>query len=302
MAYTEDHIALAAEYALGTLDADERVQVETMMAVDKEFAAVVQAWEFRLGALNQMVASVEPQPVVWENITAAIGQARTAQEPLVLPETAPPPLPVQPEAAPQLSTARDVSVLRLMRRVNRWRKIASGAGVLAAVLFATLALQVYRRDVPPNVVHPAPGIETKEAKTEVPAPAPPSPASSSNDVALLQGSVGGPAFILTIDTATRGITVRTIHATPPEPGRSFELWLMSDKLPAPRSLGVIGASDFTAHEGLADIDADTINAATYAVTIEQAGGSPTGQPTSAPAFSGKLIEPVPKAAQPQADK
>jgi hypothetical protein len=28
MAYSEDDIALAAEYALGTLDADERAQVE----------------------------------------------------------------------------------------------------------------------------------------------------------------------------------------------------------------------------------------------------------------------------------
>ena len=46
MAYSEDHIALAAEYALGTLDAAERAQVETMMAVDSDFAAVVQAWEF----------------------------------------------------------------------------------------------------------------------------------------------------------------------------------------------------------------------------------------------------------------
>ena len=36
MAYSEDHIALAAEYALGTLDADERAQVETMMSVDKD--------------------------------------------------------------------------------------------------------------------------------------------------------------------------------------------------------------------------------------------------------------------------
>ena len=41
MAYSEDHIALAAEYALGTLDADERAQVETMMAVDPEFTAMV---------------------------------------------------------------------------------------------------------------------------------------------------------------------------------------------------------------------------------------------------------------------
>ena len=85
MAYSEDHIALAAEYALGTLDADERAQVETMMAVDTEFTAVVQAWEYRLGVLNQMVGSVEPRPIVWENIQRAIGHAGP-QVPLALPE------------------------------------------------------------------------------------------------------------------------------------------------------------------------------------------------------------------------
>src|SRR5436190_22864655 len=89
MAYSEDHIALAAEYALGTLDADERSQVETMMAVDKEYAAIVQAWEFRLGVLNQMVGSVEPRPLVWDNIRAAIGHG-PPQAPLVLPEAPPP--------------------------------------------------------------------------------------------------------------------------------------------------------------------------------------------------------------------
>ena len=62
MPYSEDHIALAAEYALGTLNADERAQVETMMAVDTEFSAIVHAWEYRLGVLNQMVGSVEPPP------------------------------------------------------------------------------------------------------------------------------------------------------------------------------------------------------------------------------------------------
>src|SRR4051794_32059539 len=96
MAYSEDHIALAAEYALGTLDAGERAQVATMMAADPEFAAVVHAWEYRLGVLNQMVGTIEPRPIVWENIRLEI--ARTApsqdqpQEPSVLSD-APPPLP-----------------------------------------------------------------------------------------------------------------------------------------------------------------------------------------------------------------
>ena len=90
MAYSEDHIALAAEYALGTLDADERAQVETMMAVDTDFTAVVHAWEYRLGVLNQMVGSVEPRPIVWENIQRAIGHSGP-QVQLTLPEAAAPP-------------------------------------------------------------------------------------------------------------------------------------------------------------------------------------------------------------------
>src|SRR5258708_6102119 len=100
MAYSEDHIALAAEYALGTLDAEERAQVETMMAVDTEFTAVVHAWESRLGVLNQMVGSIEPRPIVWENIRAAVGHAGP-QAPMALPEASPPPVaPVVAEAAP----------------------------------------------------------------------------------------------------------------------------------------------------------------------------------------------------------
>ncbi|MGZ5877530.1 MAG: anti-sigma factor domain-containing protein, partial [Bradyrhizobium sp.] len=81
-----------------------------------------------------------------------------------------------------------------------------------------------------------------------------------------------------------------------EPGKSFELWLISDKLPRPRSLGVIGGDDFTARPVLASYNTDIVNNATYAVTVEQAGGSPDGNPHSAPVFTGKLIETVPPAA------
>ena len=93
MAYSEDHIALAAEYALGTLDADERAQVETMMSVDKDFTAMVAAWEQKLAALNQMVGSVEPPPEVWDRIRTAVGHSEP-QPPIVLPQ---PPPPVAPD-------------------------------------------------------------------------------------------------------------------------------------------------------------------------------------------------------------
>jgi anti-sigma-K factor RskA len=112
---------------------------------------------------------------------------------------------------------------------------------------------------------------------------------------VLQKDGGSPAFILTVDGATRNFTVRKVGATAAEPGKSYELWLISDKLAQPRSLGVIGNGDFTAHPTLASYDTDMVKGATYAVTVEQQGGSPDGKPTSAPIYAGKLIETVPQA-------
>jgi anti-sigma-K factor RskA len=286
MAYSEDHIALAAEYALGTLDAGERTQVEMMMAVDTEFTSVVHAWEYRLGVLNQMVGSVEPRPIVWENIKAAIGHSGE-QVPLVLPETAPPPPPVA-SVVEQAPVADDSNVIQLSGRLKRMRTLASVATALAAALVALLAIQVYQPDLLPDGLRAKPRIQTVEVKTPAPQAVP-----SAQYVALLQRDGGSPAFILTVDAATRNFTVRKVGSDTAEAGKSFELWLISDRLPQPRSLGVIGAGDFTARPVLSSYDADTINAATYAVTVEQAGGSPDGKPHSTPVYTGKLIETVP---------
>jgi anti-sigma-K factor RskA len=292
MAYSEDHIALAAEYALGTLDADERAQVETMMAVDTEFTAIVHGWEYRLGVLNQMVGSVEPRPIVWENIQRAVGHSGP-QAPLTLPEATPPP-PVAPVVAEQdpiadIWPADNSNVIQLSGRVKRWRNVASFATAAAAALIAMLAMQVYSPDLLPNGLRPKPRTQVVEIKTPA-VPAPP----SAQYVAILQRNGGSPAFILTVDAATKNFTVRKVGADA-EPGKSFELWLISDRLPQPRSLGVIGGSDFTARPVLSSYDASTINTATYAVTVEQAGGSPDGKPHSTPVFTGKLIETVPAA-------
>jgi anti-sigma-K factor RskA len=298
MAYSEDHIALAAEYALGTLDPEERTQVETMMAVDKEFTAIVQAWEYRLGTLNQMVGSVEPRPIVWENIKAAVGHSSEPQAPLVLPEAAlpPPPPPVEEPVAVEQAPVRqapvvdDTNVIQLSSRVRRWRNVASFASAIAAALVVMLALEVYQPDLLPESIRAKPRTQIVEIKT------PPTQAPASGQyVAVLQQDGNSPAFILTVDAATRNFTVRKVGASP-EPGKSFELWLISDELREPRSLGVIGGSEFTARPVLSAYDANTINAATYAVTVEPAGGSPTGKPTSAPIYTGKLIEAVPPSA------
>jgi anti-sigma-K factor RskA len=295
MAYSEDHIALAAEYALGTLDADERVQVETMMSVDKDFTAMVEAWEQKLGVLNQMVGSVEPRPEVWDRIKAAAGLDAAGlngtglaepQAPLQLPEAPPPPA---PEVAAPDVMADNSNIIQLSATARRWRNIATATTAIAAALVAMIAVGAYQPDLLPDRFRPRPRTQVAEAKTPAAAAQP-----SAQYVAVLQKDGGSPAFILTVDGATKNFTVRKVGASA-EPGKSFELWLISDKLPQPRSLGVIGGGDFTARPVLASYDADTIKAATYAVTVEQQGGSPDGKPTSAPVFAGKLIETVPSA-------
>jgi anti-sigma-K factor RskA len=286
-AYSEDHIALAAEYALGTLDADERAQVETMMSVDQDFMAMVRAWEYRLGALNQMVGSVEPRAEVWDRIRTAAGLSEP-QAPLELPD-ARPPAPVVAEVEAPAAAVDATHVIRLSAQARRWRNVATFTTAIAAALVAMLAVQVWQPDLLPDGLRPKPRTELVQVR------APAAPAASGQYVAVLQKDGGSPAFILTVDAATRNFTVRRVDATP-EPGKSFELWLISDKLQRPRSLGVIGGDEFTARPVLSSYDTDTLNAATYAVTVEQAGGSPDGSPHSAPVFSGKLIEAVPPAA------
>ncbi len=337
MTYSEDHIALAAEYALGTLAADERALVETMMIVDPGFREVVEAWDRKLGSLQQMVTPIEPPPHLWENIKAAAGLVppvlAAVEEPPSAPavmeeapvaptvmEEAPAALPVEDE--PELHVAAEETAVAAVVEmpavdVAPAREIVPGPEIVAepvavpasnavpvaerrrggvafgafmtavaAVLAGVVALQLYRPDLLPEPLRVKPRVEVVRVST-------PPPPQAAQLVAVLQQNAALPAFILTMDTATRSFTVRRVGAAP-QPGKSYELWLVSDKLQRPRSLGVIGGSDFTIRPSLAAYDGETINRATYVVTLEPEGGSPDGSATGPILYTGKLVESVPE--------
>jgi anti-sigma-K factor RskA len=283
MTDNEDHIVLAAEYALGTLDAEERARAEAMMFTDEDFMAMVEMWERQLGVLSQMVGSTEPRAEVWERIRAAIGQAGS-QLPPAMPQAS-------PSSANRPATdpvSRTSSVVQFRAQARRWRGVAAVMTAVAAALVAVVATQISRPDLLPESLRAKPGVQVAQAPA----------ANAAQYVAILQKDGNAPAFILTVDNATKNFTVRKVGAQP-APGKSYELWLVSDTLQAPRSLGVIGGEEFTARAALAAYDANTINQATYAVTVEPEGGSPTGAATGPIVFTGKLIETVP-AAKPDA--
>jgi anti-sigma-K factor RskA len=90
--------ALAAEYVLGTLDAEERARARTLLEADETFAAKVELWERRFGDLHLMVEPVEPDSSVWARIKAKMlefeQRVRTTEPPMPpgpVPTTAEPP-------------------------------------------------------------------------------------------------------------------------------------------------------------------------------------------------------------------
>jgi anti-sigma-K factor RskA len=105
-------------------------------------------------------------------------------------------------------------------------------------------------------------------------------------VAILQKDAGSPAVEVTVNLDRNELTVRPVLAQAPQ-GKAYQLWIIDPKLGAPRSLGVFNeASRATSLSGL---DPAVVQGATYAVTVEPPGGSPTGQPSGTPVFVGKLI-------------
>lgn len=275
----EDRDELAAEYALGTLDADERAQAEARMLVDPAFAEQVQQWERRLGELNALVAPIEPPEPVWDRIKAGLPNAGQAE--LRLPEAPAP-------AAREADTA--VEIVALARRVKRWRGASIIAAALAACLIGFIIMLEVRPDLLPADVRLKQVVEkpvdvVKEVVREVPS------VQAAQYVAVFQKDEQSPAFLLTVDTERRIVTVRHVAAER-LPDKTYELWIATQPGAAPRSLGLIANDDFTVRATLAAYDPAVINNATFGISLEPLGGSPTGTPTG-PVIHARLLQVTP---------
>ncbi len=333
--YDDDRDALAAEYVLGTLSAEERNQAEALLAKDSGFADTVRQWEHRLGELNVMVEAVEPPPDLWERIKTGIdgaerrGQAASEtiefagvqSEPvntamgLSGPQAEPsaePSFQTVPDLLSDAQTSEDSKVTDLAstllarksaaefddrppaatapptatgakttdQNVGRWRALAIGASVVAVALAAYLAIAQFA----PGLIHVGrqPPVAASASK----------PVTVPQLVAVLQQEPTAPAFLVMLDPQQRTITVRRLTAAP-DSGRSYELWLNSEKLSKPASLGLVGNDEVTVRSIAQNIDVETMRSATYSVSLEPGNGSATGTPTGPTLFKGRMIEAAP---------
>ena len=222
-------------------------------------------------------AAAPPQELEEGSEVAALASSLLPAEPApeAQPEFQTPPLTARP-------VERNADIVQLQRGVRRWRGITAAVSAIAALLAVFIAVKQFAPGLIPLNRQPEPVVA---AKPQTP---------SDRFVAVLQQEPTAPAFLLTVDPQARTFTVRRVSATP-EAGRSYELWLLSSKAPSPRSLGVVGADEFTTRPIPAGFDLDAMRAAGYAVSLEPAGGSPSGAPTGPILFTGSMVESLPGA-------
>jgi hypothetical protein len=115
MTEQEDIDGLAAEYALGTLDPTERRQVDVRRRTESPLSAAIDAWEQRLGPLNERGGGIEPPAHLLDGILPRLsGQAM----------------------APQSQVADVVPLRRASRR--RWPLVVGASALAASVVLAVV--------------------------------------------------------------------------------------------------------------------------------------------------------------------
>jgi anti-sigma factor ChrR (cupin superfamily) len=75
---TGDRDLLAAEYVLGTLDAEQRARVASALANDSALRDAVAAWEHRLLPMTEAAQALAPPKVLWDRIEASLPPAERA--------------------------------------------------------------------------------------------------------------------------------------------------------------------------------------------------------------------------------
>jgi anti-sigma-K factor RskA len=115
------------------------------------------------------------------------------------------------------------------------------------------------------------------------------PLPSAETLAVLEDQGGHAAFVATAVEGRPRLALRAVVARAPEAGRVYELWLLPKGGAKPRALGLLPASGVADFELAPDDRAALPTADGLAISLEPAGGSPTGLPTGPVLFKGAVL-------------
>lgn len=257
----EDDEIRAAELAFGLLDAAERAEAEARLARDPEFGTAYATWASRAAAMFGC-RQEPPRPSLWSRIEQRL---------------------------PANDVRTGVAGTRGWKLATLASSLAA-AGLLTVQLFHQAPVRTIVRQAPPRiVVRQAPPrvvtrIETREPAAEPPPPQP--TAGAPPLLAVLTGKQGGVALAVSLHRESGRLILAPARL---DLGRKVpELWV----IPAggtPHAIGVVPASLQGALQPPPGLAALIQPGATFAVSKEPAGGSPTGQPTGPIILTGTIV-------------
>lgn len=229
------------------------------------------AAEYVLGTLSRDERqSVVERRIVNKDLDRAIGAWESRLGPWT--ETVAPVVPspnLYDKIRSQVGWAQHVVLLKsreqqLARRAARWRNAFVGATAIAASLIGILG---YRET-----------FKSKEA---------------TQYVAVLSAGKDLPAFLLTVDTRTDMAVITAVNA-PAQSDRTYQVWMVSDEMPKPKSLGMVNKpGEMQLMPMQSGKEMNLLMNASFVVSVEPMGGSPTGVPSGPLLFTGKLVQATP---------
>jgi anti-sigma-K factor RskA len=246
----DDIDQLASEYVLGTLPYARRLEVEQRMAGDSALRAAVHRWQEQLLPLTALAEPVEPSAQLWQRIESSL----QAQERRV-------PVAADKEAPAQWQAARRAEAGGWWSSLSLWRGLAGTGFAAAAVLAAVLVTRL--------------------------GPLPAGGAPAQYVVVLVAPGGNAPGWVVQASGAQQLSLIPVGQASVP-PDKTLQFWTKGETWTAPVSLGLIRPGD-TVRVPLDKLPPLQPNQL-FELTLEPAGGSPTGKPTGPIQFIGRAVK------------
>jgi len=249
---------LAAEYALGLLDADARVAAEARMATDSDFAARAERWE----AIGHDWASAAPADSdwspdrLWNRLEATFPLAREAR---ILPQP-----------------ANDGGALSALRRSASGWRLGTIAASLAALVLGGLYLGERGR-----VREFGERLALAQAQGDQ--------ATSAIRVAQVSEANGEPLLSVIYEGQDGKLTARIAEIE--DQGLVPELWVIGPD-GKPRSLGQGTAGSVFVVEMTDEMRRDIAAGSVIAISLEKPAPVPSAQPTAERILGAAQLAPV----------
>ncbi len=106
-------------------------------------------------------------------------------------------------------------------------------------------------------------------------------------VVMLAGADAKPVLVATAESGERTLRVKALGAIALPPDRALELWMLPGQ-GAPKSMGLVAANGTVTLPLSAASGEFLAGAKGLAISLEPAGGSPTGAPTGPILYTGKI--------------